>query len=389
MDIAEWLLNTTQVCVSGACGPRRAQPIECYFPTHQIYSYRTTTTLRSPPRRVLINGVATGVPGGIPREVESSTSDGESGIVFDKDLMSVWRLPQPVAQYDVFFWEKAFEAVLSHNTLLVAIEAFLDDEPGVVDWILKSPIDLQQERLLAVRRLFRDYVSKIGTQPVTMTISSLIQDLVQAYSYNLVEQGVESMLRTPSDLQAFAEGFLSTRECFFCTSIRRPYVQATFQPGRSSDDCMVEIYYHPSQPVVGFDGLSNRGVEGDEYVLKPILNEHRLCQDYIDFRPKIVARYSTAATWLEWDEEKAALTGRIPSWQAAAAGVERLDGYTLLIELSAVHSTRLPAGRAWNTPITSPAKTWRQKENIATGADNSKFRDEQHDLDTEGSPMHI
>lgn len=137
MDIAEWLLNTTQVCVSGACGPRRAQPIECYFPTHQIYSYRTTTTLRSPPRRVLINGVATGVPGGIPREVESSTSDGESGIVFDKDLMSVWRLPQPVAQYDVFFWEKAFEAVLSHNTLLVAIEAFLDDEPGVVDWILK------------------------------------------------------------------------------------------------------------------------------------------------------------------------------------------------------------------------------------------------------------
>jgi len=135
MDIADWLLNTTQVCVSGACGPQRAQPIECYFPTHQIYSYRTTTTPQPQPHRVLVNGIATSVPGGIPRSIESSITEGYNAIVFDKDLVSVWRLPQPVAQYEVFFWEKAFEAVLSHNTLLVAIEAFLDDEPGVVDWV--------------------------------------------------------------------------------------------------------------------------------------------------------------------------------------------------------------------------------------------------------------
>jgi len=77
---------------------------------------------------------------------------------------------------------------------------------------------------------------------------------------------------------------------------------------------MVEIYYHSSQPVVGFDGLSNRGDEGDEYILKPVLNEHHLCQDYVNLRPKTVARYSAAATWLQWDEEKAAFTGKIPSW---------------------------------------------------------------------------
>jgi len=87
---------------------------------------------------------------------------------------------------------------------------------------MKAPIDLQQQRLATVRRLFHDYVSKIGTQPVTMTMSSLILDLVQAYRSNLVEQGVESLLRSASDLRAFAEGFLSTRECFFHTSIRRP-----------------------------------------------------------------------------------------------------------------------------------------------------------------------
>jgi len=102
-DIVEFIFGRVNIELSGACGPSRDAPYQCYYPVHQAYP--------SPQRRIVT-------------ECEQST------MVLDKDIVSTWRLPDVPAACEVFVWEEVFDKALGNGTAFVAIEEFLDGETG-------------------------------------------------------------------------------------------------------------------------------------------------------------------------------------------------------------------------------------------------------------------
>jgi len=93
-EIADFLLNNINISVSGACGPLREQPIQCYYPTYQ--KYRNASA-----HPTLSTSIA--IPGGVPRAIDSMAAREGVAIVYDRDLLTTWRLPTPIAAYEVFF----------------------------------------------------------------------------------------------------------------------------------------------------------------------------------------------------------------------------------------------------------------------------------------------
>jgi len=92
--LTDHLLSQTTIHVSGACGPHRTQPIECYYPQHHSYRHdvATRTAGRDGDRR-----------GGCMRRMESARARNGSAVVFDRDVVTTWRLPSPMAAYEIFF----------------------------------------------------------------------------------------------------------------------------------------------------------------------------------------------------------------------------------------------------------------------------------------------
>ena len=75
---ADLLLSKLNIHVSGASGPKREEPIECFRPIHQAYH----SALRTVDSSVAKDGVA---------------------VVYDRDIVTTWRLPSSMSAYEVFF----------------------------------------------------------------------------------------------------------------------------------------------------------------------------------------------------------------------------------------------------------------------------------------------
>ena len=121
---ADFLLSALNIHVSGACGPHRTQPIDCFHPLH--HNYRIT----APRKPTSFDAcMQTALPGGVARNVLSNATRTGQAIVYDRDLVVTWRLPDVLSAYHVFFLEKAFESALGQETMLVAVKAFLDSNP--------------------------------------------------------------------------------------------------------------------------------------------------------------------------------------------------------------------------------------------------------------------
>jgi hypothetical protein len=43
------------------------------------------------------------VPGGVPRPIESSNAKDGYALVYDRDIVTTWRLPNIMSAYEVFF----------------------------------------------------------------------------------------------------------------------------------------------------------------------------------------------------------------------------------------------------------------------------------------------
>lgn len=202
----EWLLSKINIHVSGACGPRREQPIECYYAMHQAYHQHCTPSSSQSSSR--------------PRCVPSSSTRGGTAIVFDKDIVSTWRLPNTMAAYEVFYFEKAFECALGQGTMLVAIEAFLDQESASS---VSGSADITSQRGMLCR--FQHFLRQLeAQQPVTLTVSSLVHDMIDS-------RRAELQLPPPiwkESMDACIRAFLCTRECFFQRTDQAPYVEVTF-----------------------------------------------------------------------------------------------------------------------------------------------------------------
>ncbi|KAK3063530.1 hypothetical protein LTR53_018870, partial [Teratosphaeriaceae sp. CCFEE 6253] len=141
------------------------------------------------------------VPGAAARRVESS--DGVAW-VYDIDAVTTWRIPD----------ERAFETALARGTISVAIESFVDAYPGI------HPCSTT-----ALLHRFRDYVLQLGTQPVTLPLSSLVDDMLAAYDD--LGPSVAPFSCAP-DVTSFVQQFVRSRECFFRGADRMPWLEVTF-----------------------------------------------------------------------------------------------------------------------------------------------------------------
>jgi hypothetical protein len=119
--VTDFLNSRLDVYPTGAIGPARESPLQCYLPTHSSYKGEQTRMYST------AHGcMEAAFPRGVQRVQEEGS--GRRAIVFDRDIINTWRLPNVTAAYQVFFWEQAFQRALARETVLVVIEAFLEKE---------------------------------------------------------------------------------------------------------------------------------------------------------------------------------------------------------------------------------------------------------------------
>ncbi|TKA81614.1 hypothetical protein B0A55_03557 [Friedmanniomyces simplex] len=304
--IYDWILARLNIHVHGACLPRRQQPLDCYMPHHVAYAPRQAFP-------AIDSIMQAAVPGAAPRRIRR-----EDGVawVYDRDAVTTWRLPDVRRAYEVFFWERAFESALARETVWIAIEAFLDEQQNIDQC---NPITILQR--------FRDYVSELSTQPVTITTSSLVQDMLAAYSELAAD--VEPFSCSP-DIARFVEKFVKSRECFFRTSRRQPYVEATFarcEFAFHAAELDLELHYTWAAPLLHFQNLRNAVYEGDHFTLQPCADDSQPCDSALPH----TAEYYVGPTepWLRWDDDLQSLQGIVPHQRASEEGALRLDAYTI------------------------------------------------------------
>jgi hypothetical protein len=77
MSSIDHLLSHLTIHVSGL--PTVSRPLEFFYPQHRLYH---------PDSRHAVRGITTGE---------------HHGLVMDKDIVSIWRLPSVMAAYEVYF----------------------------------------------------------------------------------------------------------------------------------------------------------------------------------------------------------------------------------------------------------------------------------------------
>lgn len=96
-EISEFLYSNLNISVSGL-GPFRESPLDCYKPIHQ--SYYQPLSRRLPH---ITSPLDSHFPGGSLRTIDSSISPTGAAVVFDRDIVTTWRLPSPMAAYEIYF----------------------------------------------------------------------------------------------------------------------------------------------------------------------------------------------------------------------------------------------------------------------------------------------
>lgn len=120
----QFFSSRVHITASGSSGPtpRRSQPLDCWLPVHTRYNWAN----RSVDQKPIDAAMARAVPGSFPRTVDSLKAKGGKAVVYDRDIITTWRLPDTISGHEVFFLEKAFEDAISHETLFVALGAFAE-----------------------------------------------------------------------------------------------------------------------------------------------------------------------------------------------------------------------------------------------------------------------
>lgn len=97
-DIAEYLLSKVNIYVSGACGPHREAPLDCYTPVHDAYT--RTRTFYEHPLAAEMNEL---YGGGSLRILRNISDVDKFSFVYDIDTITTWRLPNNMAAHEVYF----------------------------------------------------------------------------------------------------------------------------------------------------------------------------------------------------------------------------------------------------------------------------------------------
>ena len=188
-------------------------------------------------------------------------------------------------------------------------------------------------------RRFGEYIDGLGTQPVTVTVSSLVEDMLDSYAN--VTNGLQGF-SWKHNLPFLIEEFIYSRDCWLYTPMRAPVVEATFsvsQYGVEQLDILIAFSWSP--PRLGFHDLANVIAEGDEYNLKPTFptRAHRAAL-------AVTAEYFVGPgtdCWIRWDDSTECFRGTISPTLASLVGAERFDTYTIPLELTARVTHHYPA----------------------------------------------
>ena len=120
-QLVEEIFTRTDIYVSGAVGPQREAPIECFRPIHQAYNTppRSAQAVLDPSEDIVdLTSQST------LHMLQKRNSGERPSVVIDRDIVTTWRLPSTMAAYEVFLWERAFHEAIGRETIYETIEAF-------------------------------------------------------------------------------------------------------------------------------------------------------------------------------------------------------------------------------------------------------------------------
>ena len=186
---------------------------------------------------------------------------------------------------------------------------------------------------LQLLRRFGEYVARLGVQPVTVTISSLVEDMLD--SYHQITAGLSEFSWSYYDLAALIEEFVVCQDVWHHAPSRQPTLEATFAVlSYGPEQLDVEIAFTPSLPTVQFQNLRNTIPEGGVFVLQPTM-PIRATRASRPTESEYVIGPGGGCGWLGWDDSTASFRGAVPAKMASLIGAERVDAYTIPLELTA------------------------------------------------------
>ena len=187
-------------------------------------------------------------------------------------------------------------------------------------------------------REFGDHIELFHTQPVTIPISSVVEDMLDSHAN--ISRGLDGGFSWKTNLERLMYEFIYTRECFFFSANRAPALEATFRViGYHEPVLDVAIEYAWSPPVLEFADFANVVTENCEFRLQPVYPS----------RPRDSILCTTAEYfvgpgegWLHWDEADESFRGIVPCDMAGQIGAERFEAYTVPLELTARITKHFP-----------------------------------------------
>ena len=125
---------------------------------------------------------------------------------------------------------------------------------------------------IALLRSIGDYISTLGTQPVTLPLATLVAEMLD--SYHTLTTDLEPFswaTEAPAaTLPAILESFVRSQEIFFYPSGREPALEIRFSVLKWREDGLdVEFYVSWNPVLANFEGLSNQVTEGRDFRIKP------------------------------------------------------------------------------------------------------------------------
>jgi hypothetical protein len=124
--------------------------------------------------------------------------------------------------------------------------------------------------------VFRRYLEDLGKQSLTITVSSIVRDMIDTFR---IAHGEAQMAEwSPDGLIDALEEFVLTRECWVYRDGSAPALEVKFNvPRRPTVAAGIDIDLHYSwhPPVVNFKHLRNTVLESTELVLQPCVSSSR------------------------------------------------------------------------------------------------------------------
>lgn len=176
---------------------------------------------------------------------------------------------------------------------------------------------------------FAAFVNTLGTQPVTITLSSIVSDMISDHASS---GGHAIWFSDVGYLQTAVENFVMTRECFFHHPDRAPFVEAAFQATNIHAGHMdIDIHYRWNPPRVEFHGLKNVVSEGDLVSLRPTVANIRPPHgpfEHSSFLVQVEFYTGSDDAWLKWNSGQEAFQGTVghrygPAYASYASYTDR------------------------------------------------------------------